>query len=109
MNGSCENSLWMPGTKIRASPSLCGSSHYIREELSIKNVAKKSRTILRTLERKKEQTSHDPAKKELSPKNEIEYEIECPRCGYGIMTLQSEFDRFCYFCEECCFTLSLIH
>ena len=64
---------------------LCGSSHYIREELPIKNVVKKSRTVLSSVERKKEQKPHDPAKKELSLKNEIEHEIECPRC-HDIMT-----------------------
>jgi hypothetical protein len=36
----------------------------------------------------------------------IEYEIECPP-WHDVMTLQSESDPFCYFCEECCFTLSL--
>jgi hypothetical protein len=30
---------------------------------------------------------------------EIENEIECPRC-HDIMTLSSEFDRLCYFCDE---------
>lgn len=38
----------------------------------------------------------------------IEYEIECPRC-HDVMTLQSEFDKLIYFCEECNFSLSLIH
>jgi hypothetical protein len=71
-------------------------------------VAKKSRTILRTVERKEEQKPQHPANKNLPLKNEIELEIECPRC-YGVMELQSEFDRFRYFCDECYFTLSLIH
>jgi formamidopyrimidine-DNA glycosylase len=34
-----------------------------------------------------------------------DYEIECLRC-HDLMTLRSEFDRFFYFCEECCFSLS---
>lgn len=34
----------------------------------------------------------------------IEHEIECPRC-HDIMTLQSEFDRLGYVCEECDFLL----
>ena len=36
---------------------------------------------------------------------EIETEIECPRY-YDIMTLCYDFDRLCYFCEEC--NLSLL-
>jgi hypothetical protein len=31
---------------------------------------------------------------------EIQLEIECPRC-YDIMVLSNDFDRLCYFCEEC--------
>ena len=31
---------------------------------------------------------------------EIETEIECPRCC-DIMVLSYDFDRLCYFCEEC--------
>jgi hypothetical protein len=34
----------------------------------------------------------------------IEHEIDCPRCQ-DIMTLQSEFDRLGYVCEECDFLL----
>ena len=32
----------------------------------------------------------------------LEHEIECPRCN-DIMNLSSDFDRLCYFCEECNF------
>ena len=35
----------------------------------------------------------------------IEQEIECPRC-YDIMALSSEFDKLSYFCQEC--NLSLL-
>jgi tRNA G26 N,N-dimethylase Trm1 len=35
----------------------------------------------------------------------IEQEIECPLC-YGIMALCSNFDKFCYFYQEC--NLSLL-
>jgi len=42
------------------------------------------------------QTERDP---------EIESEIECPSC-YDIMTLSYDFDKLCYFCEEC--NLSLL-
>jgi hypothetical protein len=56
-----------------------------------------------SLEKEEEQKLSSP-KENLS----VEYEIECPRC-HDVMTLQSDFDRFCYFCEECCFTLSLKH
>jgi hypothetical protein len=36
---------------------------------------------------------------------DIEQEIECPRCS-DIMSLSSNFDRICYFCQEC--NLSLL-
>ena len=32
--------------------------------------------------------------------NDIEQEIECPRCS-DIMTLSSDFDRLGYTCQEC--------
>jgi hypothetical protein len=35
---------------------------------------------------------------------EVEHEIECPLC-HDIMTLQSEFERLGYACEECDFLL----
>lgn len=35
---------------------------------------------------------------------DIEQEIECPRCN-DIMALSSDFDRLCYFCQECDFSL----
>ena len=38
--------------------------------------------------------------------DEIDHEIECPRC-HDIMILSSEFDRLGYFCEECSFLLYL--
>jgi hypothetical protein len=37
--------------------------------------------------------------------NDIEQEIECPRC-HDIMALSSEFDKLSYFCQEC--NLSLL-
>ena len=36
---------------------------------------------------------------------DIEQEIECPRC-YDIMSLSSNFNGLCYFCQEC--NLSLL-
>jgi DNA-directed RNA polymerase subunit RPC12/RpoP len=36
--------------------------------------------------------------------NDIEQEIECPRC-YDVMTLSSNFDRLGYVCQECDFLL----
>jgi len=36
----------------------------------------------------------------------IEYEIGCPRY-HDIMILSSQFDRLCYLCEECSFSLYL--
>ena len=38
---------------------------------------------------------------------DLEQEIECPRC-YDIMALSSNFDSLCYFCQECNLSL-LIH
>ena len=35
----------------------------------------------------------------------IEQEIECPRC-YDIMALSSDFDKMSYYCQEC--NLSLL-
>jgi hypothetical protein len=35
----------------------------------------------------------------------IQQEIECPRC-YDIMALSSDFDKMSYFCQEC--NLSLL-
>ena len=32
--------------------------------------------------------------------NDIEQEIECPRC-HDIMTLSSDFDKLLYVCQEC--------
>jgi formamidopyrimidine-DNA glycosylase len=34
----------------------------------------------------------------------IEQEIECPRC-YDIMALSSGFDRLSYYCQECSLSL----
>jgi hypothetical protein len=36
---------------------------------------------------------------------DLEQEIECPRC-YGMMSLSSDFNGLCYFCQEC--NLSLL-
>jgi hypothetical protein len=36
---------------------------------------------------------------------DLEQEIECPRC-YDMMSLSSDFDSVCYFCHEC--NLSLL-
>src|ERR1051325_5831312 len=37
-------------------------------------------------------------------KDNIEYEIECPRC-YNVMILSSNLDTLFYSCEECDFSL----
>ena len=36
---------------------------------------------------------------------DLEQEIECPRC-YDIISLSSDFNGLCYFCQEC--NLSLL-
>ena len=64
----------------------------------------KVKSMVGSLEEKKEIIVSQPVKENLP----IEYEIECPRC-HDVMTLQSEFDKLIYFCEECNFALSLIH
>ena len=38
--------------------------------------------------------------------NDIEQEIECPRC-HDIMALSSDFDRLSYVCQECSLSLLL--
>jgi formamidopyrimidine-DNA glycosylase len=60
---------------------------------------------------KGEATSALPVNKDTANVNdnkkiEIENEIECPRC-HDIITLSSEFDRLCYFCDECSFSLQI--
>jgi hypothetical protein len=40
------------------------------------------------------------AENEDQIKNNMEQEIECPRCS-DIMTLSSDFDKLGYFCQEC--------
>ena len=37
---------------------------------------------------------------------ELEYEIECPRCN-DIMVLSADFDSLWYLCDECKFSLTL--
>lgn len=37
--------------------------------------------------------------------NELEYEIQCPRCS-DVMALRSTFDCLYYTCDECGFVLS---
>jgi hypothetical protein len=41
-----------------------------------------------------------------SARPDIEQEIECPRC-YDMMVLSSDFDKLCYFCQECNLLLSI--
>jgi hypothetical protein len=47
---------------------------------------------------------HRQTEKELTIPD-IELEIECPRC-YNTMELSSDFDKLCYFSQEC--NLSLL-
>ena len=39
-------------------------------------------------------------KEEKMIQDNMEQEIECPRC-YDIMALSSDFDSLCYLCQEC--------
>jgi hypothetical protein len=43
-------------------------------------------------------------KEEKMIQDNMEEEIECPRC-YDIMALSSDFDRLCYVCQECSLSL----
>jgi hypothetical protein len=49
------------------------------------------------------ETEDDKGEKKIL--QNLEQEIECPRC-YDIMVLSSNFDSLCYFCQEC--NLSLL-
>ena len=66
----------------------------------------RSRATLLTDVQKEEisQPSDDITQVEEKNNLGVEHEIECPRC-HDIMTLQSEFDRLGYVCEECDFLL----
>jgi hypothetical protein len=48
---------------------------------------------------------NDDDKTEKKIVQNLEQEIECPRC-YDIMSLSSDFNGLCYFCQE--YTLSLL-
>jgi hypothetical protein len=54
------------------------------------------------------QDQHRAEKEEttITLASEIDQEIECPRC-YDIMVLSSDFDKLCYCCEECNFSLKI--
>jgi hypothetical protein len=47
-----------------------------------------------------EKQADEDNKRERKMFLDLEQEIECPRC-YDIMALSSDFDRLCYFCQEC--------
>jgi hypothetical protein len=42
----------------------------------------------------------DALDEEHNTTNDIEQEIECPRCN-DVMALSSDFDGLLYFCQEC--------
>ena len=44
------------------------------------------------------ETEDDKGEKKML--QDLEQEIECPRC-YDIMSLSSDFNRLCYLCQEC--------
>jgi hypothetical protein len=49
------------------------------------------------------ETEDDEGEKKML--QDLEQEIECPSC-YDIMSLSSDFNVLCYFCQEC--NLSLL-
>jgi hypothetical protein len=61
-------------------------------------MAKRKANLVTELEKKNSERL--PISEEKSSNREVDHEIGCPRC-HDIMTLQSEFDRLGYFCEEC--------
>jgi hypothetical protein len=54
------------------------------------------------------QDQHTAEKKEttITLVPEIDQEIECPRC-HETMALSSDFDKLCYCCEVCNFSLKI--
>jgi hypothetical protein len=69
-----------------------------------------SKELLLQQQQRQEQVDHNPLQNEKQADEDnkgekrmsldLEQEIECPRC-YDIMALSSDFDRLCYFCQEC--------
>jgi hypothetical protein len=47
----------------------------------------------------KEQDQTEKEEKTIALLQEIDQEIECPRC-YDVMVLPSDFDKLSYFCDE---------
>jgi hypothetical protein len=54
----------------------------------------------------KEQDQNEKEEKTIALLQEIDQEIECPRC-YDVMVLSSDFDKLSYFCDECNLSLRL--
>jgi hypothetical protein len=52
----------------------------------------------------KKETEDDKGERKML--QDLEQEIECPRC-YDIMSLSSNFDSMCYFCQGCDLSLSI--
>jgi len=65
-------------------------------------MAKRKANLVAQLEKKN--SDRPPINQENSSNREVDHEIGCPRC-HDVMTLQSEFDRLGYVCEECDFLL----
>ena len=67
---------------------------------------KRSKSKLLTQVQKEEISQPYESITQIEEKNNlsVEHEIECPRC-HDIMTIQAEFDRLGYVCEECDFLL----
>ena len=69
---------------------------------------RKNKLLIEVLKKPGQRSEYIPQTKEDKKNDnlEVEQEIECPRC-HDTMTLQSDFDRICYLCEECDFLLYL--
>lgn len=88
---------------IKSSPLPPPSVFHCILEAVITLVAMSKSTLTEVEERR---SQHIIETKDESKNVAVDQEIECPRC-HDIMTLQSDFDRICYLCEECDFLLNL--
>jgi formamidopyrimidine-DNA glycosylase len=93
---------------VEIHPPPCSVSQYNNNTIESALIIKMSKELLlqhqehvNPLQNEKDFES----KERIKIHDNIEQEIECPRC-YDIMALSSEFDKMSYFCQEC--NLSLL-
>ena len=82
--------------------SIIGTQLYLLREIKMsKELLLQHQEHVNPLQNEKDSES----KERIKIHDNIEQEIECPRC-YDIMELSSDFDKLSYFCQEC--NLSLL-